>query len=459
MITETKISSAQLAYLLAKSEGHFLDFKAKEITPAKLTRSLSAFANGDGGELFIGISSKSGKIEYVWDGFTNQEEANGMVQCFESFFPLGQDVTYEFLTCDGQKGLVLRAEIRKTGDIKTATDQNVYIRRGAQNFKLEGDGPLERLRLNKGIKTFETETVGCDSRFITNSAVLIAFLLEVVPTAEPDTWLRKQQLLRDDKPTVAGVVLFAEEPQGLLPKRCGIKIYRYKTTEKQGTRDTLVFDPISIEGDVYNQIYGAVTKTKDVVEEIKKLGDEELEDVQYPTETLHEIITNAVLHRDYSLTDDVHVRVFDNRVEVESPGKLPAHITPQNILEERFARNPSIVRLINKFKNAPNKDVGEGLNTAFQAMRKLKLKDPEIIQRENSVLVIIKHQPLASPEETILEYLDIHAQINNSTAREICFIGSENKMKRILQRMVEKGLLETVPELKGNKTAYQRVKK
>jgi len=40
-------------------------------------------------------------------------------------------------------------------------------------------------------------------------------------------------------------------------------------------------------------------------------------------------------------TDDVHVRVFDNRVEVESPGRLPAHVTPENILEERFARNPS----------------------------------------------------------------------------------------------------------------------
>lgn len=459
MIAEIKISSAQLAHLLSKSEGHFLDFKAKEITPSKLTKSLSAFANADGGELFIGIATNSGKNEYLWDGFSNQEQANGLVQCFEDFFPLGQDVSYEFLTCDGQKGLALRADIRKAGDIKTASNGAVYIRRGAQNLKLEGEEALERLRLNKGIKTFENETVSCDLNLVTNSTVLLEFLLEVVPTAEPDPWLRKQQLLKEDKPTVAGVILFAEEPQALLPKRCGIKIYRYKTTDSQGNRETLVFDPLSVEGDAYHQIYEAVAKTKDVVEEIKKLGEEDLEDVQYPTETLHEIITNAALHRDYSLTDDVHVRVFDNRVEVESPGKLPAHITPGNILEERFARNPSIVRLINKFKNAPNKDVGEGLNTAFQAMRKLKLKDPEIIQRENSVLVIIKHQPLASPEETILEYLDTQAQINNSKAREICFIGSENKMKRILQRMVEKGLLETVPELKGNKTAYQRAKK
>ena len=61
--------------------------------------------------------------------------------------------------------------------------------------------------------------------------------------------------------------------------------------------------------------------------------------------------------------------------------------------------------MINKFPNAPNKDVGEGLNTAFDAMTKLRLKVPEIKETENAVLVIIKHEKLASPEELIVEYL------------------------------------------------------
>ncbi len=51
-----------------------------------------------------------------------------------------------------------------------------------------------------------------------------------------------------------------------------------------------------------------------------------------------------------------------------------------------------IVRLINKFPNPPNKDVGEGLNTAFKAMKELRLKQPEIIETETSVIVIIKHE-------------------------------------------------------------------
>jgi len=157
-------------------------------------------------------------------------------------------------------------------------------------------------------------------------------------------------------------------------QRCSIKIYRYKTKETQGTRDTLAFQPITIEGCAYEQIKNAVAETVKIIENISILGVSGFENVTYPVETLHEIITNAVLHRDYSIADDVHVRIFDNRIEVESPGTLPAHITPQNILEERFARNGTLVRLINKFPDPPNKDVGEGLNTAFSAMRKLKIK-------------------------------------------------------------------------------------
>ena len=62
-----------------------------------------------------------------------------------------------------------------------------------------------------------------------------------------------------------------------------------------------------------------------------------------------------------------------NRIEVQSPGRLPAHVTPKNILDERFARNGAIVRLLNKFPDPPNRDVGEGLNTAFDKMRELGL--------------------------------------------------------------------------------------
>jgi ATP-dependent DNA helicase RecG len=111
--------------------------------------------------------------------------------------------------------------------------------------------------------------------------------------------------------------------------------------------------------------------------------------------------------------------------------------------------------LINKFPDPPNKDVGEGLNTAFQAMREMKLKDPVISQNGGYVTVQLRHESLASPEEAILEYLESHDEIPNREARKVCYIGSENKMKTILKRMVKNGLIELVPGRSRYGAAYQ----
>ncbi len=451
-----EINKQQKDQLLNLQENHFFDLKAKEITPAKMTRHISAFANADGGDLYIGIGEDKITYDRIWDGFKNPEEANGHIQCFEQLFPLGQDFEYEFLSCPGFPGLILHVEVKKTPDIKSASDGKVYLRRGAQSLPQESPEQIERLKFNKGLTSFETQTVDADLNLVTNSYTIIEFMLQVIPTAEPDNWLKKQQLIKLDKPTVAAILLFSDEPQAILPKRCAIKIYRYKTSAAEGARETLAFNPISIEGCLYKQINEAVKVTTEIIEDVNVLGPKGLEKAKYPFETLHEIITNAVLHRDYSLADDIHIRIFDNRIEVESPGKLPAHITVINILDERFSRNGAIVRLINKFPDAPNKDIGEGLNTAFQAMRKLRLKEPVIAQRENSVVVNIRHEYLASPEELIMQYLDDHPQINNSKAREICYIGSENVVKRIFEKLIDKDLIERIPELRGRATAYKK---
>jgi len=455
-ISKNIITSEQKKKILSFEEGHFLDLKAIEIVPGKLTKHISAFANADGGELYIGIDEDKRTNTRTWRGFSKPEDANSHIQIFEKTFPLGYGFTYTFLSSPGAHGVVLYVEILKSQDMVAAHDGIVYLRRGAQSLPQTTPAEIERLKLNKGLTTFENHLVDADTEIISNSERIIQFILEVIPTSEPETWLKKQQLIKDNKPTVGGLLLFSDEPQAILQKRCSIKIYRYKTSDEEGSRDTLEFNPITIEGCLYEQIEVAVRKTKDILEGLKILGINGLEEVRYPQETLHEIITNAVLHRDYSLVDDIHVRIFDNRVEIQSPGKLPAHITVENILDERFARNGSIIRIINKFPNPPNKDVGEGLNTAFQAMRKLKLKDPKIIQTGSSVVVKILHERLASPEETILEYLDHNPRINNRTARSLCYIGSENSMKLIFMRLMKANKIERIPGLNGSASAYRK---
>jgi ATP-dependent DNA helicase RecG len=455
-IAKHTISATQRDVILGHQEGHFLDVKAIEIAPAKLTKAIAAFANADGGELFIGVAEDKTTGKRSWRGFASVEAANGHLQPFEQLFPLGESFDYDFLACEGEEGLVLQVQIQKTADVKKATDGLVYLRRGAQSLPVTTPEARQRLDFTKGLASFENSLVDAEQEVIENSLPTLEFMLGVVPTGEPGPWLTKNRLIREGKPSVAGLLLFAESPQSLLPKRSGIKIYRYRTKDATGTRETLDFTPLTVEGHIYAQITDAVKQTTDVIEGIRRLGDVALEAIEYPNEALHEIITNAVLHRDYSLADDIHIRVFDNRVEVESPGRLPAHITVENILDERFSRNGSLVRIVNKFPEPPNQDVGEGLNTAFAAMKKLGLKPPVINEKENSVLVVVRHEALASTEQRILEYLEKNETVRNKEAREVCSISADYVIKRVFGQLVDRKLIEQVPGTARATTAYQK---
>ncbi len=442
--------------LLELEESHFLDLKSAAIAPSKLSRTISALANASGGEIFVGIEEAEGPEGKLrsYATFADQEAANPIFQVIQELDPLNGVVFAEFLQPKGVTGLVLHLVIFKSQDVVPSSDGKYYIRRSAQSLVLNADG-VERLKYDKGIKSFEDEITDAPLELLANSETIIEFLLDAIPSGEPDEWLTKQRVVVDARPTVAGALLYADDPQAILPKRSAIKVLRYQT-KKEAERDFLAGDPETIEGPLYDLIYDAVDRVKTIIEGIEKAGPQGMEKVTYPEDALHEILTNAVLHRDYSVAADVQVRIFDNRLEIESPGRLPGHVTIQNISKTQFARNPKLVRLINKFKNPPNKDVGEGINTAFEAMEKLRLKKPVFEEMDGSVVVTLRHESLASPEQMVMEFLNSNDEVTNQIARELTGIKSENSMKQVFYKLREAGQLEQVPKVKGKKPSWRR---
>lgn len=395
--SELDLNEEEVTKVLKYQENLFLDMKSKRIQPAKLSESVSSFANTSGGDICVGIEEKrtKGLSFFSWEGFNDIEETSAIILMLKNLAPLDNYYDVSFLKHPKLGSYVMQITIFKTQAVIFSTSGMAYVRKGAQKLPINTPEKLKRLELDKGIVQFENEIVNESScEDILESDIYLEFMKSVVPNVDSEKWLKKQKLIRDNKIIVAGILLFDEEPQVLLPKRSAIKIFRYKTS---GTADRAMLEgqPLTIEGCLYDQIYGAVNTTKKIIDSMKKLGDK-FENVNYPEETLHEIITNAVIHRDYSIITDIQIRIFDNRIEVESPGKLPGHVTVKNILDEQSARNPKIVRLLNKFPNAPNKDVGEGLNTAFEAMTKLRLRTPIINEMDNKVMVEIRHERLAS---------------------------------------------------------------
>ena len=109
----TPIDTRQRDLILALEEDHFHDVKAKEVRPAKLSESVSAFANSSGGELFIGIrEDKVGNTKVrVWDGFDDIESANPFLQMLNLVAPLADFINTAFLECPGEHGVVLKIEV------------------------------------------------------------------------------------------------------------------------------------------------------------------------------------------------------------------------------------------------------------------------------------------------------------------------------------------------------------
>lgn len=181
-----------------------------------------------------------------------------------------------------------------------------------------------------------------------------------------------------------------------------------------------------------------------MLQEVSYYADGKLVNLEYPSEAIKEILVNAVIHRDYSLSDDIHIRIYDNRIEILSPGRLPGFMTLENIYDERYSRNPNIVRILHNLPEPVNHDIGEGLNTARNELRKVGLVPPEIIELENALLVSIKHQKIASLEDIIIDFLKKNpgAFITNRDVRTLSGEQDVNKIKRAFQQLRRQGIIK-----------------
>ena len=442
-----KITEKEKLELVNRQESHFFDKKAKEIEGKKIQKIAVAFANADGGDFIVGIKDDKDEKDPSkrWEGANNMEYFNKVFQNILEIRPT-IPCTSTFLLDTQTNTYVLLITVEKSDKVHCTSDNTVYIRVSAQSQPYKDPQKIQELSYAKGESSFEDLVFkDATAEDIFESSEMKRFLNDYSPQSDPIDFTVNQNLVDrlSYEPKIAGLLLFNDNPVTLLPRKCGIKITRYETSEKIPERIHLK-DQVSIEGSLYEQIHRASASVSNIMSNVKIWSSKKLVNVKYPPETVWEILVNAVIHRDYSISDDIHILIFNNRIEVISPGRLPGYVTLNNILEARYSRNSKIVRTLNRYKDPPNKDMGEGLNTAFQKMKEWRLKEPTINLEGNYVKVIISHTPLATPEEAVIEYLESNSVITNKIARELSGVKSENVMKRIFYKLRERGLIDPV---------------
>jgi ATP-dependent DNA helicase RecG len=445
--------------ICTRDEDHFFDRKAMPLKGAKVQKIAVAFANADGGEFYVGVADTADEPipEKRWRGAQAIEDYNQVIQALTEIEPT---LPYEatFLRAETGHEYVLRVQVEKSSQVHKTADGTVYERKGAQSSPVKDPQRITELSFSKGASSFEDYTVETAvAEDVVETPEIRRFLAEYSPSTDPLELAISRSLIdrRSFKPRVAGILLYSESPQGIMPKKCAVKIARYETKEDDPERDHLAGIE-TIEGPLYDLIHGTVSTITSTMSSIKIWTTDGLKAIAYPPETIWEIVVNAIIHRDYSISDDVQVRIFDNRIEVSSPGRLPGYVTVDNILDAHYARNPRIVGLLSRYDTAPNKDIGEGLDTAFRKMTDWKLSKPSIHVDGNYVRVVISHTPIARPSEAILEFLKKNETITNRQARDLTGIKSENAVKSEFYKLRDQGYIEMIPELKGSKAAWRK---
>ena len=184
------ITTEQRDWIVKYEEGQLGDVMAIEIEPSKMSQKISAFANADGGEMWIGVDEERETKRRSWRGFQRTEDANAHIEILDKVMQLGQGYSFEFLRHQSSASVVLHIEVGKMRQIIYATNGKVYIRRGAHDQPVTDLAMLRQLERNKGIASFETTNVDADPNIIINSITTRTFMRNVIPSAKADEWLK-----------------------------------------------------------------------------------------------------------------------------------------------------------------------------------------------------------------------------------------------------------------------------
>jgi len=440
---------------------------------AKLAETLAALANTHGGVLLVGVSSAGRPT-----GIPDVEETRaalqtaGLLASPPLILPLPRTIEV-----DGKA--VCLVEVPPGLPHVYSMDGRYLTRTGAQN-RLLSAGELSALLLARGEAGFESRPVpdttldDLDPTLVQAYLERLGYLLAgggeaaAAPrTLSEDHEWAKALLARGcltqtgsgPVPSYAGVLLFGRQPQRFL-RNAQITLVRYA-----GPQMGDEFLRHDASGALPEQIRQAETfVTTNMRRGMRLSGFTRQETTEYPLGVVREAIVNAVAHRDYAIRgDDIRVLMFSDHMEVYSPGRLPGHVTLDNLITERFSRNEAIAQALSDLGFVER--LGYGIDRMVASMAEAGLPAPLFEETVAGFRVTLRGrgEELVSPElaprwgnrrlnprqERAVAHLAEHGTITNREFRELCPDLSDETIRRELADLVDQGLIVKVGERKA----------
>ncbi len=352
------MTRTELLELIKNGESSGTEFKRDTLDNRALAKEIVAFANHSGGCILLGVDD-DGSVAGITRA--NLEEWV-MSACRDKIRP--EIIPYYEVIQDVETGKHVAVVHVERGwavhNVWHANHRTYYIRVGSQSREASPE-ELERLFQQRGAFRLETRPVSGSTLNDLDLRRLKEYFQRIRSQETPQDedvagWqalLLNTEILSDEggasAPTVAGLLLFGRNPNRFLPQ-AGIDAVAYPGREKDYTakerqqiRGPMV--PLSgpqglVENGLVEQAVEFIRRNTGVEAHLKD-GARREDRWTYPEEALRESIVNALVHRDYLLSgSDIEVSIYEDRLEVGSPGRLPNGITPERMLVGcRAARN------------------------------------------------------------------------------------------------------------------------
>ena len=359
--------------VLAQNEGQSFDRKGIMIAPKDLAETVTAMANADGGTIAIGVSDKKRMISGV-DQYT--EKLNELLRVPFDFCNPSVPVDLEYVPCvdqEGNENHVLLMHVPASMYLHTNQADEAFMRVGDRSRKLSFEERMQ-LMYDKGERFFEDTAVygaavdDIDIDAVAEYVKLIGYSktpLEYLRENNGFVTINKQG---EEDVSTACILLFGKNPQKFFP-RARTRFIRYEGIDEKVGAEMNVIKDVTFEGTVLGQIKNTIEFVETQVREHTFLGQhgQFVTRRDYPKFVIQEMIVNGVCHRAYSIKGtEMQIKMFDDRLVFESPGKLPGMVRPDNIRNTHFSRNPKIAAFLKAYHYV--KEYGEGIDRIYREL-------------------------------------------------------------------------------------------
>jgi ATP-dependent DNA helicase RecG len=364
-----------LTTILENGEDHITEFKSGRFHNESLAKEVVAFSNSSGGSIFIGIED-DGSVSGIEDRTTEERVINICRNLIEpSVLP---EIFIHWHVC-GKKVLEVAIPKGLFKPYKIKGQNRFYVRVGT--VSIEPSMPeLIRLLQSGGLYHFEITALPGTSlsdldwlRFREYCQTYRKIEFEQHAAYK---LLENWQLIDSHAQlTVVGVLFFASNVEKRLPQ-CGIQLFRFIGRDSTGA----IADQKELSAPIPDSIDAAVkfVQFNSAVRGVFSDGDPRRTDVpDYDFFVVRELISNAFCHRDWSIFGQkIRLSLFDDRLELFSPGALPNTLTLENALAGiSFYRNPNIAQLCRDYGLVEK--AGRGLQKIVAICRQLSLPPPQ----------------------------------------------------------------------------------